>query len=205
MPEVEMKDTQLEAQHSVSDATPDANWYELRVEGRLPERRAHHTSFMIGSRMYIYGGYDIREGPMQSFWCLDTANVGELNDNSDVNEGQPTLHWQEVHPQGVKRPGAISNHTSVIYNKKMYLYGGSNGLNSNETFYGFDTATNMWEIVRHKPADNNDANRPPASDEHSAVVSGDHMYIFGGFDGGDRINTTYKFNFKSGEWRLVQY
>ena len=116
-----------------------------------------------------------------------TANPA-ANDGFDLNEGQPTLHWQEVNAQGVKRPGAISNHTSVIYNKKMYLFGGSNGLNSNETFYAFDPATNMWEIVRHKPADNDEANKPPASDEHSAVVSGDHMYIFGGFDGGDRIN-----------------
>ena len=40
------------------------NWFELRVDGKLPERRAHHTSFMIGTHMYIYGGYDIREGPM---------------------------------------------------------------------------------------------------------------------------------------------
>lgn len=31
------------------------------------------------------------------------------------------------------------------------------------------------------------------------------MYIFGGFDGGDRHHQTYKFNFKTGEWHLVQH
>ena len=56
----------------------DCNWYELRVEGKQPERRAHHSSFVAGNKMYIYGGYDIREGPMSSLWCFDTKSVGEL-------------------------------------------------------------------------------------------------------------------------------
>lgn len=49
---------------NISIPESDSNWFELRADGKLPERRAHHTSFMIGTHMYIYGGYDIREGPM---------------------------------------------------------------------------------------------------------------------------------------------
>jgi len=67
-----------EADLNRSMAGDDMNWYELRVDGKQPERRAHHTSFMIGNKMYIYGGYDIREGPMSSLWSFDTNNVGNL-------------------------------------------------------------------------------------------------------------------------------
>jgi len=51
--------------------------------------------------------------------------------------------------------GAISNHTSVVYNRKMYLYGGSTGLNTNATLFGYETQSNLWELIRVKAADNN--------------------------------------------------
>jgi hypothetical protein len=60
------------------DVLEDINWYELRVEGKQPERRAHHSSFIMGTKMYIYGGYDIREGPLKNVWSFDTSNVGIL-------------------------------------------------------------------------------------------------------------------------------
>ena len=86
----------------------DEHWYELRVDGKQPERRANHTSFVVGSKMYIYGGYDMREGPMASTWCFDFKTVGELKD-SDLNVHKlPTMTWQPVQTQGVKRPGKFT-------------------------------------------------------------------------------------------------
>jgi hypothetical protein len=32
------------------------NWYELRFDGKQPERRAHHTSFINEDKLYIYAG-----------------------------------------------------------------------------------------------------------------------------------------------------
>jgi hypothetical protein len=52
----------------------------------------------------------------------------------------------------------------------MYLYGGASGLNTNATLYGYDNNTHLWELIRVKAADNNAANMPPGSDEHTAVV-----------------------------------
>lgn len=86
----------------------------------------------------------------------------------------------------------------------MFLYGGNAGLRSNETFFAYDPNINTWEIVRWKTADNSELNQPPICDEHTAVVYEDCMVVFGGFVEGDRVNSTYKFNFKNGEWRLMQ-
>lgn len=98
--------------------------------------------------------------------------------------------------------GSLSNHSSVVYNQKMYLYGGNYGLNNNDKFYSYDPATAMWELVKTRPANNDAGNMPPALDEHSAVVHEDHMIVFGGFANGDRQQCTYAFNFKTLEWRV---
>jgi hypothetical protein len=150
--------------------------------------------------MYIYGGYDIREGPMSSMWSFDLSKVGNLD-----NMQGPPLHWNQLAVQGIKKPGALSNHSSVVYNKKMYLFGGSTGLNTNATLYGYEPGSNLWELTRVKAADNNQENLPQGSDEHTAVVHEDSMYVFGGFIDGDRVDFTYKFNFKSGEWHFISY
>lgn len=76
-------------------------------------------------------------------------------------------------------------------------------MNTNSTFYALDTTTNLWELVRSKSFQNDPMNTPPAIDEHTAVVNEDYMYVFGGFVDGDRVNFTYKFNFKLGEWKII--
>ncbi len=98
--------------------------------------------------MYIYGGYDIREGPINTLWCFDVSNVGHLQEeDSNTN----TLRWQDIQTKGVQKPGAICNHTCVFYRSKMYLFGGGSGMTTNETFYAFDALSNLWEPVRTKP------------------------------------------------------
>lgn len=72
------------ARADIDDVEIDENWYELRVDGRQPQRRAHHSSFAVGDRMFIYGGYDIIEGPLQSMWSFDLSSVGELA-NKDLD------------------------------------------------------------------------------------------------------------------------
>jgi N-acetylneuraminic acid mutarotase len=90
-----------------------------------------------------------------------------------------------------------------MYNNKMYLYGGSQGLNSNGTLYSLDLTTNLWEPIRTKAHQGFDDNMAPECDEHTAILHEDFMYIFGGFVNGDRTNITYRFNFKASEWHGV--
>jgi len=37
-------------------------WTEVKFEGKLPERRGYHSSFIHNQRLFVLGGYDIREG-----------------------------------------------------------------------------------------------------------------------------------------------
>jgi len=91
------------ARADIDDVELDENWYELRVDGRQPQRRAHHSSFAVGDRMFIYGGYDIIEGPLQSMWSFDLSSVGELA-NMDL-DNDSALQWTEVTNKGAHKPG----------------------------------------------------------------------------------------------------
>jgi len=107
------------------------------------------------------------------------------------------LRWQELASKGIKTPGAISNHSSVLHNNKMYLYGGSSGLSTNSTFYALDMNTLLWEPIKTR------GDVPPECDEHTAVVHGEEMIIFGGFVDGERTNNTHKYSFKDNAWQKV--
>ena len=85
----------------------------------------------------------------------------------------------------------------------MYLFGGSNGLNNNETFFALDLNTLRWEVVKQKAFENNADNLPKSADEHTAVIMEDKMILFGGFVDGERVNTVYSFNFKTSDWKLL--
>jgi N-acetylneuraminic acid mutarotase len=86
------------------------------------------------------------------------AFVGSKSTQKELNY-QVSLHY----PHNALS-GKISNHSSVIYKNKMYLFGGCSGLQNNETFFGFDPQSNMWEVVRTKPHQDLDMHTAPVCD-----------------------------------------
>lgn len=53
--------------------------------------------------MYIYGGNDIREGPLNSFWSFELEKMGNLKELSDFSPGPDTMsymEWQKVETTG---------------------------------------------------------------------------------------------------------
>jgi len=175
----------------------------LRFEGKRPSRRAYHSSFINVDKIYVFGGHDIAEGPTDSLWSFDLRKIGNLESTGDLRSGEAQLNWMELKTSGIKMPPPISNHTSVISKNKMYLYGGSIGLSSNPVFYALDLTKLIWETVRTKPYQNIEENTPAPRDEHTAIIHDEQMIVFGGFVDGERVNHTFRFIFKTGEWKLV--
>jgi hypothetical protein len=103
------------------------------VQGKCPERRAYHSSFIHSKRLFIYGGYDIKEGTLDSLYMIDVGRVAEMDRNqaedAETSMGNAALRyqpeWKRVDTIGMQKPGALSHHTSVVFGDKMYLYGGS--------------------------------------------------------------------------------
>ena len=78
--------------------TDNYNWYEVRLHGKVPERRGYHSTFIVDDRMYVYGGHDIREGSMDNLWMIDLKNFADLDQMPDDQEH--CLEWQLVETKG---------------------------------------------------------------------------------------------------------
>jgi len=56
---------------------------------------------------------------------------------------------------------------------------------------------NQWSLVKY-------TGLPPRQRSlHAGIVVGDCLYIFGGYDGSNRVNDFYKFNFKASRWSQI--
>jgi N-acetylneuraminic acid mutarotase len=108
-----------------------------------------------------------------------------------------------AHIIGHLHPGGISHHTTVLYNDKLYLYGGCKAnCEPNEKMFALDMRSSpfKWEIVEPMPLGDN----PKTRDEHSACYYDNSMIIFGGFVNGLRTNQVYRFHFLSKKWELLK-
>ncbi len=68
-----------------STASPYAKgiWMEIKLQGKLPERRSNHSSFIGGDYLYIHGGRDLKEGALDNMWKLNLGSIGSLQNDSN--------------------------------------------------------------------------------------------------------------------------
>merc|ERR1719389_309954 len=58
-------------------------------------------------------------------------------------------------------------------------------------------AVHRWRLVGH-------SGTPPRQRSlHAGICVGDCLYIFGGYDGSNRVNDFYKFSFKASKWSQI--
>ena len=110
--------------------------------------------------------------------------------------------WHEVNTTGSK-PASISHHSSLVYQNKMYLFGGSMKGSENLNLYALDLIKDKWEIVKTKPQGGKPTNIPNTRDEHSCVFQDNGMVIFGGFEFGERSNDMLRFSFIDHTWERL--
>jgi len=67
---LDLNQNPLKVQVAAQPSDIDLNWSEIRLSGKLPERRSNHCSFIVNDYLYIHGGRDIKEGPMSNMWRL---------------------------------------------------------------------------------------------------------------------------------------
>ncbi len=107
-------------------------WYELRMTGKCPERRAYHTSFEHHNRLFVHGGYDITNGTLDSLYMLDVAKINNLDSQPSLDGNgagnsatKKMLEWWRIETNGPAKPGPLTHHSSVVFGDKMYMFGGS--------------------------------------------------------------------------------
>ncbi|VDO86832.1 unnamed protein product [Heligmosomoides polygyrus] len=143
----------------------------------------------IRLQVFSFGGYCSGEtvDPEQpiDIHMLDTRNPGGYSSSNDEMEPLRSLPYQRY------------GHTVCAYRGRAYLWGGRNDdYGASSTLHEFDPVLLRWRIV---PVE---GRVPPARDGHSAVVVGDRMFLFGGFEEDlQRFSQeTYVFDFLTNRW-----
>ncbi|CAI2366322.1 unnamed protein product [Moneuplotes crassus] len=164
-----------------------SNWMEFRPEGKCPERRGFHASFIHNNCLYIHGGHDIREGTFSGFWRLDLSSDQYI--------------WEKIEIKGIKKPGKIAYHTlSLIDSHTCILVGGSNLGVDNEQVFFLDLAKMEWRVDRDPKPDD-----LTSIDEHTACIYQGNLYIFGGNVNGFKSNKIFIYNLDSKEWSVKEH
>ncbi|MDQ3915671.1 MAG: galactose oxidase [Actinomycetota bacterium] len=150
--------------YSVTDNT----WTQLHPANEGPEARSGTSAWLIGNRMYIFGGVTAPAfETLNDLWVynLETNRWTELTANGAASSPPP----RHVAQAG-KRP----------VQGKLVLYGGESSLASGfrtlADTWQFDLGTNAWQDITPSAGSNIDPHR----NYGAAGVIGNDMYLHGG-------------------------
>mmetsp|Transcript_31762 Transcript_31762/g.90585 ORF Transcript_31762/g.90585 Transcript_31762/m.90585 type:complete len:512 (-) Transcript_31762:53-1588(-) len=151
-------------------------WSIVGVKGTIPKARYRTSAVAYRNRMLVIGGHD---------------GAKHLNDFFQFNFD--SLEWSLVDTSGqVPPPSPRDSHSAVISGECMYLFGGSTGSARND-LYAFSFETDQWQEVRPLTATGQKAVVPCPRFCHTCRVYNNSLYVFGGYDGQQRLNDFWQF------------
>jgi len=159
---------------------------------KSPSSRYFHSCSLVNNEteLFIFGGYGINS---------------ILNDTFLFNIQKE--EWKKVeHAENVNVPERYG-HSTVVYNHKVYVFGGKNSNGYLNDLMVFDCQKRIWDVVAIRPAGKkpNDSKINTLSGRafHTAVVYRDCMYVFGGSDDDTIFNELIKINLQTGHWKQL--
>ncbi|KAI8060069.1 hypothetical protein BC940DRAFT_337901 [Gongronella butleri] len=160
-------------------------WIRVRMEGNIPRERSGHSAVTIGGVMYVWGG----QCGGHCFREILAFNTNNYPDNP---------HWELVH-NGADGPAGRFGHASVVYENRMYIFGGSDGERMYNDIWMFDFHSRTWSQI---PA----AGFIPSARENCGVaLVDDAMYIIGGRDSEfQELSDLCAFRIRSQRWYIFK-
>jgi dynein heavy chain len=133
----------------------------------VPMPRGAHSATLVGSQMYIFGGYGGAGFARRDF---NDITVLDLD----------TWEWRSVETSG-EIPEARSGHQGVSIKELMYVIGGWNSIEQFSDMYILDTNTNVWS----KPVQQNSFGAPRWNFAAVSVFAVPYwkIFVFGGNSG----------------------
>ncbi|KAL3986106.1 Galactose oxidase central domain family protein [Acanthocheilonema viteae] len=174
-------------------------YWTITIDGG--PKRVNHAAVALKDQIYSFGGYcsgELYDGNQPiDIHVLDTRNYrwSKLSIPPGSNEtANPSISENSW-------PYQRYGHTVVEYKGKAYLWGGRNDeFGACSKMFCFDPEAVAWSVIPY------DGEAPPARDGHSAVVVGDLMFMFGGFEEESQrfSQETFAYNFKQKKWYEVK-
>lgn len=150
----------------------------------VPLNRKGHTAVVLGSLMYVYGGYIDLRGSSQELWQYE------------FESGLWSL-LSGVHPE--LGPGPRHGHAAVAHpsTSSMYLYGGLSGLREQKDLWRWSQDTHSWTQIKTHSG-------PSKLLGHSLVLYQDSLLLFGGGEThGSPTNALWRLCLSSHTWEKL--
>ena len=152
----------------------DNEWVALSNNTSDNAGRHSHAAVVIGSKMYVYGGY------------FDTTPTGTMYEYDFATDT-----WSPLASSVPKADAPL-----VTYNDKIYAYGGvTTGDIETNTLYEYDPVGDSWtELTANTSI-------PNGIREHGVIVIGSKMYSYGGINSIALVhNTMWEYDFVGDSW-----
>lgn len=177
----------LQRAHDAPDVPPapasGMYWSKALTSGTpIPNLRAHTTA-LIGSNLYVFGGCDARA-------CFNDLYVLDGD----------AFYWSRPHVFG-DIPMPLRAMTCTAVGKKLVVFGGGDGPAYYNDVYVLDTVNFRWtkpRIVGDK--------LPSKRRAHTACLYKNGIYIFGGGDGVRALNDVWRLDvgdMNKMSWKLI--
>lgn len=143
---------------------------------------------MLGPKVLVFGGQ------VEGFFFNDLVAF----DLNTLTHAQP--RWELINPvEGNEPPPARTNHVAITHNDKLYIFGGTNGVDWFNDIWRFDPVVRTWTMLRCSGF------VPEAREGHSASLVGDVIYVFGGRDlDGSDLGDLVAFKISTSRWFTFQ-
>ncbi|KAL9603564.1 MAG: hypothetical protein Q9219_001067 [cf. Caloplaca sp. 3 TL-2023] len=192
-------DTKIDDRDKLDDTlyllnTSTRHWSRSFPAGQRPAGRYGHTLNILGSKIYVFGG-QVEGYFFNDLWAFDLNALQNSHSKWDLlipnsAEGGP--------PEG-QIPPARTNHTTITWNEKLYLFGGTNGSQWFNDVWAYDARQPAWtqlDCIGYIPT---------PREGHSAALVDDVMYIFGGrTEDGTDLGDLAAFKITSRRWFTFQ-
>ncbi|QQG41321.1 MAG: hypothetical protein HYV90_04090 [Candidatus Woesebacteria bacterium] len=145
-------------------STDGITWTEAGTNV-LPVGTMNHTALVYNNKMWVIGGY--------------TDNLGSVFTPKVYSSTDGTT-WTEAGTNSL--PVATAQHTSVVYDNKMWVIGGTTGSAVRKVYSSTDGIT--WTEAGTNAL-------PVATSNHSSAVFDNKMWVFAGENGGTYFRKVY--------------
>ncbi|KAI9239676.1 MAG: hypothetical protein BYD32DRAFT_442974 [Podila humilis] len=166
------------------------HWTRAKVHGQIPPKDLRaQTVNLVGESVYIFGGCDSKT-------CYNTLYIFDAD----------TMHWTQPKTYGSIPPPCRAHSSTLVDNKRLYVFGGGDGPHYFNELYMLDTGTNNKRHSRNTLTWTNPqttGDRPCRRRAHTTCVYNNCIYVFGGGDGVQALNDTYMLNLTDMHWSEV--
>ena len=168
-----------------------AAWTKLQsCDEFVGPSRSKHSACVIGDGILVFGGDD-----------------GHVMLNDVLRFDAREQSWSRVAAKGAT-PSPRYHHSAVMFGSSMFVFGGYTGdidsnsnLENRNDIFVLQIDRNIWREVAVVEG----SRKPAPRSAHVAAVFQDYMYIFGGFDGQERLQDMWRLPLSRApaEWELV--